>query len=173
MSSDEEIREKETQLSRTPSQRRSVMRNFDSIFDTFRQDFDDLFNTWWPLTPLRAPRRILVPTVRAPLMDLVDNGDTFTVRAEVPGIPKENLEVEVTFEYIELNGKMDEEKSEEGENYVMRERSSASFRRQLSFPAEVVANEAKADLRDGVLHVNIPKREPPKDKEKVKLDISG
>jgi HSP20 family protein len=173
MSSDEETREEETQLARTPFQRRSMVRNFDSIFDTFRQDFDDLFNTWWPLTPLRPTSRLLVPSVRAPLMDLVDNGDSFTVRAEVPGIPKENLEVEVTSEYIELNGKIAEEKSEEGENYLMRERSSASFRRQLSFPAEVVAKEAKADLRDGVLHVNIPKKEPTEAEDKVKLDISG
>lgn len=172
MSADEDKRE-ETQIVRAPHQRRSMIRNFDSIFDTFRQDFDDLFNTWWPLTPLRSTRRILVPTNRAPLMDLVDNGDSFTVRAEVPGIPKENLEVEVTPEYIELNGKMDEEKSEEGENYVMRERSSSSFRRQLSFPAEVIAKEAKADLRDGVLHINIPKKEPTEAEEKVKLDISG
>lgn len=172
MSSEEERKgEKGTEIAKRSAERRGLSTGFDNLFDAFRKDFDDLMDLWWPISPVRRRRSVGVPSIRAPLMDLMDKGDSYVVNAELPGISKDQLEVEVTNDSIEVSGNMDEERSEEGEDYLLRERAKASFRRQIAFPEEVIPKEAEAQFRDGLLEIRVPKKEPKPPSESVKLEI--
>ncbi|MFP3951550.1 MAG: Hsp20/alpha crystallin family protein [Candidatus Bathyarchaeia archaeon] len=174
MSAEEERKEeKGSEITERRAEKRGLSTGFDSLFDAFRRDFDELLDLWWPMSPVRRRRRVVLPSVRAPLMDLMDKEDSYVVNAELPGISKDQLEVEVTNDAIEVSGGMDEERREEGENYLLQERAKASFRRQIAFPEEVIPQEAEAEFSDGLLEVRVPKKEPKPPRESVKLDIRG
>jgi HSP20 family protein len=128
----------------------SMLSDMDRIFDDFRADWESLFAT---------PRSQHGTVVRQPLVDLSDNGKELVIKAEVPGIEKDDLSIEVTEEGIEISGESRSEKEEGDEEtgYVRRERSYTRFHRTLPFPEKVVPDKADASLKDGVLTVMIPK----------------
>jgi HSP20 family protein len=125
-------------------------------FPEFERLFED-FESFGPRRPFLMPR---ATDVRAAFIDLQDAGSSFLLKAEVPGIPKENLEVSVTSDAVELSGTFEEMKEEDTGTYVRRERNFRRFHRHVPFPEEVAAESAMATLRDGVLELRVPKREP-------------
>jgi len=133
-------------------------------FDAFRRDFEDRF--WGPVWPTETRLR-----VRRPLVDLADMGREFVVRAELPGVNKEDLDIRVAQDGIELKAETSQEKEETEKDYYFRERSYSSFHRTLAFPEEVLADQAEAKLKDGVLEVRVPKKEPTPKREAVKVRV--
>ncbi len=104
-------------------------------------------------------------------MDLADNGREFVLTAELPGVNKEDLDLRVTPDGIEIAAEARREKEENEKDYHYRERSYSSFRRALPFPAEVIPEQVEARLTDGVLEVRLPKREPTPKREFVKVRV--
>jgi len=149
------------------SLRRSMLGGFDSIFDDFRRDFDNMMNLWYP----RTKPRLGIRRIGYPAIDIIDNGESYTVKADLPGLTKDKIEVKLTNEMMEISGKEEKDVTEEGENYVMRERSSSAFQRRLAFPEAVFPDKADAEMKDGILMINVPKREPASKEKLVKLDI--
>lgn len=80
------------------------------------------------------------------------------VCVEVPGIPKENLSIDVTPRGIEIKGEAKTEIEEEKEGFIRRERGYSKVHRSLTFPDEVLADKAEATLKNGVLEVRGPKK---------------
>ncbi len=103
---------------------------------------------WSPLlgTIFGAPR---------PACDLEDRGDELVLRVDMPGVRKEDIEVEVTETSVKVRA---EAPRAEG-RYVFRERPTSYFR-VVELPEEVKPSEAKASYRDGVLEVALPKARP-------------
>ena len=101
-----------------------------------------------------------VPAVfegRFPNMDVVDRDKEIIVKAEVPGIDKEDLEVSISDRNLTIKGKSrKEEKTEEGEVH-RREIRSRSFSRMIALPADVDSKKAKASYKDGVVELTLPK----------------
>lgn len=128
----------------------------DRLFDQFRSNFDDLF--WRPATSM---------TERTPLTDLADLGDKYEMRVEMPGIPKEDIDIEVTPNSVEISAEHDKSREEKDKNWLRRERSTMSFYRSFELPEEIKTENADAELRDGILTLSIPKVES-KPKEKTK-----
>ncbi len=126
----------------------------DRVFDDFRSGFYDLL---WPFGSRRAVSAF--PETRMPLMDVADLGDKFELRAEMPGMPKENINIEVTPTGIEISAKHEEGKEDKGKNWLRRERSSMSFFRSLELPEEIKSEDVEAEMTDGVLKVTLPKLE--------------
>lgn len=158
------------ELAETPSQR-SMRSGFENLFDSFRDDFEDMMNFWWPLSPVRRPTGIR-PAFRVgyPMSDLEDKGDHYELRADLPGVSKDHVDIKVTNDSIEISGEQQESKEEKSANYLLKERRWASFNRSFSFPDEVLPDGAEAEMKNGILTVKIPKKEPTKvEIHKVKI----
>src|SRR6059036_1229066 len=157
---------KETGLARTTPWNFGWFEDMDRWFDNVRRTFEDRF--WGgPLarwTGSDAP-------VREPLVDLIDKGSEYVVRAEVPGVSKEDVDLTVTADGIEIRAETNGSREEKEKNYEYRERTYQALRRVLSFPEEVKADLASATLKDGVLEVRVPKKEPTAEPKPVKVPV--
>jgi len=139
----------------------------DRWFDEMRRDFESA----WGLRPFRASRIAGSPSVRVPALDVKDDGAELIVTAELPGVSKEDLEIQVTEDGLEITARAEQAKEEKDEDYVYRERSVSAFERTVPLPAPVVADKVVADLKDGVLEVRLPKREPAPKAKPVKVKV--
>ena len=77
-------------------------------------------------------------------MDLKDEGDRYVLQADLPGMKKENVSIEISDEYLEISGDREESKEESGEGYVWKERGSTRFFRRLPLPDDADPDEVKA-----------------------------
>ena len=93
------------------------------------------------------------------------------VKAELPGMDKENIEVNLTDHTLTIKGEKKKEDEVKEENYYRCERSYGSFLRTVELPKDVHADKVKASFKNGILEVRMPKTEEAKSKEiKVKVD---
>jgi HSP20 family protein len=99
-----------------------------------------------------------------PAIEVADTPAAVIVKAQVPGVSKENLQVNVTENAMTLKGEVKEDKTTEDKNYHRREFHYGAFSRMIALPTTVQAEKATAQLKDGVLEVTIPKREETKAK---------
>jgi HSP20 family protein len=150
-------RKGETEI--TPWRPEAYMGQIDMAFDDLARRFESTFapfpRTWF------APRRRMLhelSQVRYPYADLIDSGNEYRVLAEVPGIPREKLDITVTSNEIRIEGEAKTDIKEEKEGFVRRERGYSRVSRSLSFPEQVVADKAEASLSNGVLEVRVPKK---------------
>ena len=102
-------------------------------------------------------------------MDISDTKDAYRLRIDIPGVPKEQIEVRVDGNILTLKGEKKSETVEKDENYFRRERVYGTFLREISLPQNVDAERIKATNKDGVLIVEIPKSEKAKQKQ-IKVD---
>jgi HSP20 family protein len=135
----------------------TMLNDMDRMFDDFRSEWENAF---------LVPRAFAAETTRQPLVDLADNGKEYVVKAEIPGIQKEDLNIDVTEDSVEISGETrSEEKEEDKERgYLRRERRYARFYRSIPLPDRVAADKADAQLKDGILTVKLPKAAPPEKK---------
>ncbi len=137
----------------------SLMTDMDRLFEDFRSDWENAF---------LVPRAFATDLTRQPLVDIADNGKEFVLKAEIPGIKKEDLSIEITENGVEISGETKAEQKEEDKDkgYLRRERRYSSFYRSLPLPDKVLTDKAEADLKDGVLTVRLPKAVLPEKKTK-------
>jgi len=134
------------------------------IDEFFRKPFSLFGPTWFPR--LKMPEfEEMTPTV-----DIFEEGHDVVLKAELPGIKKEDIEVKLTEDMITLSGEKKKEEKIEKKNYHRLERSYGSFVRSFRLPAEVQTDQVKAQFKDGILEIRIPKTEEAKKKEK-KVEI--
>jgi HSP20 family protein len=100
---------------------------------------------------------------------MVDKGDRYKLKVEVPGIDKEKIKVKATRDSIEISGQQsEEEKSEDKRNkYIYNERSYSSFYRSIPVPEEIVSSKVSAKMNNGILHVELPKKNPTKEEDEA------
>lgn len=96
---------------------------------------------------------------RAPRIDLLDRESEIVVRAELPGVDKKDLEVTVSDNSLTIRATTSHESEEESGEYYRREISRGSLARTVPLPAIVDAGKAKADFKNGILEVTLPKLE--------------
>jgi HSP20 family protein len=107
--------------------------------------------------------------VKMPKVDVIDRDDEVVVRAEVPGVEKKDLDVSVTEQSITIKGETSHETKEEKGDYVRSEISQGTFSRTVSLPSTVDADKVKAEFKDGVLQLTMPKVERTK-RRAIKID---
>jgi HSP20 family protein len=100
------------------------------------------------------------PNTRRAFADLIDSGNQYRVRAEVPGIPKEKINISITPKEIKIEGEAETNIDESKEGFVHRERMYSSIKKDLPFPEEVIPEKADATVKDGILQVTVPKKNP-------------
>ena len=120
----------------------------------------------------RWPERLRFGDVefREPAIEVYEEKDDVVVKAEVPGIKKEELEVNITDDLLTIKGQKKKEEEVKEKGYYYSERSFGSFERSIEIPRPVHTDKAHASFKDGVLEVRIPKTEEAKRKE-VKLRV--
>ena len=102
-------------------------------------------------------------------LDIKENDDAYVVNAELPGVKKEDIHVEIEGGLVTIKAEVKQEDSSEDERMLRRERYVGSVARRFELPVEVNLETAGADYNDGVLVLTLPKLEP---KSNVrKLDI--
>lgn len=106
---------------------------------------------------------------RMPRMDVIDRDEEVLVRAELPGVEKKDLDVSLTENTVTIKGSTRKEIKEEKGDYYRSEISAGSFSRTVSLPAEIDADKAKAEFKDGLLELTLPKIERVK-RRTIKLD---
>lgn len=158
-------RKKENKLAIRPSEDKGEMTNLrpydlwsemDRMFDSFRTGFDDLF---WPWSD-RTQSHSALNERRTPPMDVADLGDHYEMRLEMPGIPKDNINIEVTHNTIEISAEYEDNKQDKDKNWLRRERTSMSYYRALELPEELKTDNVDAELKEGILILKLPKVEP-------------
>ena len=100
-----------------------------------------------------------------PVVDVYDNDDSIVIKAELPGIDKEGIEIDVKDRVLTLKGERSSESEVKDDNYYRRERSFGKFERAFTLPADVDPDKIKADYKDGVLKIDIPKPEEKKPRQ--------
>jgi len=139
--------------------------DMDRLFDQFRSNFEDLL--WNPKMNLMN----LSDEIRTPSMDVADFGDKYQLTVEMPGISKDDINIEITPNDVEISAEKKTEEEEKRKNWLRRERSSMSFYRHLQLPEELKTNDVDAQFKDGVLTLTLPKvkSKPPYESKKVKV----
>ena len=100
----------------------------------------------------------------APRIDVLRRDGNLVVRADLPGLSKDDFKVDVTENALIIQGERKHEKTDEHEGYVYNERSHGSFYRAIPLPEGADASKVTAEFRDGVLEVTMPARPRPEPK---------
>jgi HSP20 family protein len=118
----------------------------DSFFRPGRSDDDLSLGTWHPV------------------VDMYDEDDRVVIKAELPGVDKKDIAVDVKDRVLTLSGERNYDNEVKEENYYRRERAYGKFQRAFSLPADVDSDKIKADFKDGLLKIEVPKPEKQKPK---------
>ena len=123
-----------------------------------RKGPDDLFPSLFDFSPDRFMRPF--KGMRQPLVDISDKGKEIEVVAELPGLDKDNINVEVDGSSITIKGEQKSASMQEDrkKGYFRQERSFSSFYRKLPLPAEVIPEKVDAEFRNGLLKVRLKKK---------------
>ena len=100
----------------------------------------------------------------APPVDIYEDGEKLVLKAELPGVRKEDLEVKVENNVLTLQGERRQEKDVKSEHFHRVERTYGTFVRSFTLPAGMVTDQIRAEFRDGVLTLTLPKAEEAKPK---------
>ena len=128
---------------------------------SMRREMDRLFENFFE----RGPWTTGDGGAFEPAIEMADTDDSIMVKAQVPGVSKENLHLDITDDNLTLRGEIKEEEKAEGRRFHRREWRYGAFARTIPLPTAVKADQAKAQLKDGVLTITIPKGEHAKMKQ--------
>ncbi|MCK2182428.1 Hsp20/alpha crystallin family protein [Halomonas getboli] len=145
---------------------RSPVSRSSSPFRELDRLFDGLMARDW-MHPLRWERLSSLEP-RMPRVDILDKDAEVVVRAEVPGIAREDLDVSVTDRTVTIKGESHKKSEEKDEEYYRCEISRGSVLRTVELPCDIDADKAEASFRDGVLELTLPKI---KEAHRRRLDI--
>jgi HSP20 family protein len=134
------------------------------------------FNEWDPFTGLRQllrfgtagfdPFREMIPVFESapqlatylPAFEVKETKDGYLFKADIPGVKEADLKVTVAGNRLTVSGKREEEKKREDETYYCYERSYGSFSRAFTLPNDADGEKIEADLKNGQLTIDLPKR---------------
>ena len=135
--------------------------------------------TWNPLREMDALlNRSGFPTPRnldeenwTPVVDIRENKKAYVIKAELPGVEKKDISLSVENGVLTLQGERHREVEEKDDKHYRRERFYGHFARSFSLPEDVSAERIKAQTRDGVMEITLPKTETPSSrKTDIKID---
>lgn len=132
------------------------------VFEDIDRLFEEFMQSRWPASmgwqmPTLRSLGAEALGMRTPSVDICENDDELIVRAEVPGVSRDNLDVSIVDRTLTIKGSTRDEQKEEREDYYRREIRSGEFSRSVLLPSEVDPNKAQASMKDGVLELRLPK----------------
>lgn len=141
------------------------MRELASVREAMNRIFDDAFSRLPGLLPRREEGWW------QPSVDVIDRDGEVVVKANLPGVDPNDVEVTVSENMVNIKGQSTQEKEEQRGNYYRRERYYGAFQRSIPLDTRVVADQARATFKNGVLEITVPKVEGAGGKQvKVKVE---
>ncbi len=128
--------------------------DIDKSIENLRKDMEKAFASF---PSVQFPS---MPKIAQTSCDVIDEGKQFRVKMDVPGVKRDEINLEVTDNSLEISAEHKEESEQKKKNYLRKERSQVSYFRTLPLSENVVASKVKAKLIDGVLDVTLPKAKP-------------
>ncbi|MGQ9664220.1 MAG: Hsp20/alpha crystallin family protein [bacterium] len=129
-------------------------------FVSLRNDMDRLFNTFFGRHLAEESEGVWLP-----VLDIEEDNENFIVKAELPGLKKEEVKISVRGNLLTIAGERKQEEETKNKTYHRVERQYGKFSRTISLPSEVDVDKIKAIYKDGVLHITLPKPETFKSKD--------
>jgi HSP20 family protein len=162
-----DIARREPQVAGTPF---TFMRRFSEEMDRLFEDFG--FGRGWIAPGFERSLDALTGGTWMPQVEVIERDNQLIVRADLPGMTKDDISVDVEGNSLVIRGERKTERQENEEGYYRSERSYGTFYRQIPLPSGVNAEEARADFRNGVLEISMPS---PRKTEEMRrsLEISG
>ncbi len=133
--------------------------NVEKRLKKFFEDFDSPFSGDWGVKPFGS-------NAFTPRVDVTEDKDNLFVHAEVPGVDKNDIKINIVGDILTISGEKNSEQKDENKNYYRIERNFGSFSRSFTLPSEVVVDKISADYNNGVLNITLPKTEAAKIVEK-------
>jgi HSP20 family protein len=134
---------------------------------TIQNEMNRLFNSFFDTPTHGAPLRRYVPA-----MDLLDTGEAFVLKADLPGLSESDVSIELHDNVLTVSGERKSETEDRKGGYYRVERSYGSFRRSLTLPEGVDPDAVTATFDKGVLEVTVPKPEQQAPR-KVQITVGG
>lgn len=120
---------------------------------TLREAMDRLFNDAF------TPSLGATGGWQAPAVDLYQTEDEVVVKASLPGLKADDVQISITGDALTLKGEFKQEEEKKEKSYHLREQRFGAFERSFSLPTHVLADKAKAEFENGVLTITLPKAE--------------
>jgi HSP20 family protein len=121
---------------------------------TVQRDMNRLFSSLG--MPLYASKGDGERVAWMPTIDVMRKGDDLLIRAEVPGVKPEDIDISVTDDVLTIKGKREEQAEQREGEYIRKESMFGAFERQVMLPQGVQAGDIRADYHDGILQVTVP-----------------
>ena len=131
--------------------------------NNFRHEFEDLFNSYGLDKFFKNDEERLASTW-SPAIDVLENKDNYVIEAELPGIDKKDVKIDITDDLLTIKGEKQTSKNQDSNNYYCTERVYGSFYRSFKLPNNVDGQNIKAEYKNGILKLSIPKTEAAKPK---------
>lgn len=170
------LKEKEKEAVAKPEKAEVIpMRRPAELMRRWEEEMEHFFEDFWrrPLPSLWDLERKMARApmgMRMPALDMFEQADAVVVKAEVPGMTKEEIEITLSGHTLMVKGEKKREEETKDKNYTHMERHYGAFARAIELPCEVKAEMVKATFRDGVLEIRMPKSEEAK-KRTVKVKV--
>ena len=130
-----------------------------------QQEMNRLFDSFFGRTST------LTEGVWTPLLDIYETKDHVVLKAELPGMKLEDIDITIVGDILTLKGERKREEEVKDENYYRVERAYGAFHRSIPLPSVVDTDQVKATYKDGVLEIKLPKKEETKTKE-IKVEVA-
>ena len=135
---------------------------FDRSVENFRRDMEKAFSSFPPISMSKMSHVSC---------DVIDEGNQFRVKMDVPGIKKSEVKLNVSDNSIEVSAEHKEESEEKKKNYLRKERSGVSYYRSLPLSEKVLSDKVTAKLADGILEITLPKSKPTETQKKKSITV--
>jgi HSP20 family protein len=142
--------------------------SFGGLHNEMDRLLDDFFNglAVLPFRPRSFMREGISGDLLKPSLDLGATEKEYTVSIEIPGVSEKDVSIELVHDSLIIRGEKKQRKEEKRKNFYRLERSYGSFQRTLSLPEDVNRENIKADFKNGVLNITIPRLAIPENKVK-------
>ena len=137
----------------------------DRVFDNFKRDFERTFTSFPSLTLPSMPK------ISHASCDIIDDGDKFRVKVDVPGVKKDEIKLNITENSVEVSAEHKKEEEEKKKNFVRKERSQVSYYRILPLPERIDSSKVSAKLTDGILNIILQKTNPTQKQNKRSISV--
>jgi HSP20 family protein len=141
-------------------------RDFGTLQERINRMFDDTMRALYPQVGEELERGAWMPAV-----DIHETEDGYVVKADLPGLKKEDIQIDLKNSTLTLKGEKRFEEKVSKDNYIRTERAYGTFVRSFTLPHNVDAEKIKASYKDGVLELALPKKEEAKPKQ-IKVEVS-
>lgn len=152
-----------------PSTDSWLTQDFDNIFNEMQRSFQDLMTPFfnWPSMSQQ------LETIRGPVVDIEDNKDNYRATIELPGYNKDQVDVRVNKNTLELKAEKKTENEQKDANYLHLERNYSTFQRTIALPEEVLPSKTESTMKNGILIITIPKKHPQRKESLQKVPVRG